>query len=118
MNFIVEFGFDVKQGKAHDFQKWLSENEGKIAAACPPGVEYVGTFGVIYSSEKHSGGYRQFFSLESYGAQDGLAAALREGGAFATLINEATDFVDRDRAADWSNGLYKSVTELSFAAGA
>jgi len=56
--------------------------------------------------------------LESYGAQDGLAAALREGGAFATLINEATEFVDRDRAADWSNGLYKSVTELSFAAGA
>ena len=81
MNFIVEFGFDVKQGKAHDFQKWLSENEGKIAAACPPGVEYVGTFGVIYSSEKHSGGYRQFFSLESYGdaGRAGRSAAGRRG---------------------------------------
>jgi hypothetical protein len=56
MDFIAEFGFDVKEGKAHEFQKWLSENESKIAAACPTGVEYVGTFGVIYSSEKHAGG--------------------------------------------------------------
>ena len=86
MNFMAEFGFDVKQGKANDFQKWLSENESKLAAACPPGVEYVGTYGVIYSSEKHAGGFRQFFRLESYGAQDAMAAAMKEGGDFATLI--------------------------------
>ena len=55
MNFINEFGFDVKKGRAQDFQRWMSENESKLAAACPSGVEYVGTYAVMYSSEKHSG---------------------------------------------------------------
>jgi hypothetical protein len=118
MNFMVEFGFDVKQGKANDFQKWLSENESKLAAACPPGAEYVGTYGVIYSSEKQAGGFRQFFRLESYGAQDAMAAAMKEGGDFATLLDGMTAFVDQDREADWSNGLYKAVTDLSLWGGA
>jgi len=26
MDFIAEFGFDVKKGQARDFQRWLSEN--------------------------------------------------------------------------------------------
>jgi hypothetical protein len=56
--------------------------------------------------------------LESYGAQHALAAAMREGGDFATLVDEANQFVDQDRGADWSNGLYKAVTEVNFPAGA
>jgi hypothetical protein len=118
MDFIAEFGFDVKQGKAQEFQKWLAENESKIAAACPPGVEYVGTYAVIYTSEKHAGGFRQYLRLDSYGAQDLLAAAMKEGGDFATLVDEVSQFVDQDRTADWSNGLYKAVTDTSFWAGA
>lgn len=113
MEFIAEFGFDVKKGRAQDFQRWLSENESKVAAACPSGVEYVGTYAVIYSSEKHSGGYRQLLRMESYGSQDTLAAAMKEGGAFANLIEEMTEFFDQDREADWSNGLYKAVTDTS-----
>jgi hypothetical protein len=54
MEFIAEFGFDIKQGKGHEFQEWLSAAESKIAAACPTGVEYVGTYAAIYSSEKHA----------------------------------------------------------------
>jgi hypothetical protein len=115
MDFMLEFGFDVKQGEANDFQKWFSENESKLAAACPSGVEYIGTFGVIYSSEKHAGGFRQFLRLDSYGAQDALAAAMREGD-LATLLAEANQFVDQDRGADWSNGLYKAVTDLTMIA--
>lgn len=113
MDFIAEFGFDVKKGRAQDFQRWLSENDSKVAAACPSGVEYVGTYAVIYSSEKHSGGYRQLFRMESYGSQDTLAAAMKEGGAFANLIEEMTEFFDQDREADWSNGLYKAVADTS-----
>lgn len=113
MDFIAEFGFDVKKGQARDFQRWLSENESKVAAACPSGVEYVGTYTVIYSSEKHAGGYRQLLRMESYGSQDTLAAAMKEGGAFANLIEEMNKFVDEDREADWSNGLYKAVTDAS-----
>jgi hypothetical protein len=114
MNFIVEFGFDIKQGKAHEFQEWLSGAESKLAAACPTGVEYVGTYATIYSSEKHAGGFRQFFRMESYGSQDALAAAMKEGGDFGALLDEMGQFVDQDRAADWSNGLFKKVTDASF----
>ena len=113
MDFIAEFGFDVRQGQARDFQRWLSENESKVAAACPSGVEYVGTYAVIFTSEKQSGGYRQLFRMESYGSQDVLAAAMKEGGAFANLLNEMSEFVDQDREANWSNGLYKAVTDTS-----
>jgi len=113
MDFIADFGFDVKQGKGREFQQWMSENESAFAAACPDGVEYIGTYGVIYSSEKHAGGYRQFFRFDSYGAQDRLAAAMKEDDAFATLMDQWGDFVDDERGADWSNGLYKAVTDLS-----
>jgi hypothetical protein len=113
MDFIAEFGFDTKQGKLQEFQEWLSGAESKIAAACPTGVEYIGTYAVIYSSEKHAGGFRQFFRYESYGSQDAMAAAMKEGGDFSVLINEMSEFVDQDRAADWSNGLYKKVTDTS-----
>ncbi len=113
MDFIAEFGFDVKKGQARDFQRWLSENESKLAAACPSGVEYIGTYAVVHTSEKHAGGYRQLLRLESYGSQDTLAAAMKEGGAFADLFEELTQFIDQDREADWSSGLYKAVTDAS-----
>ena len=113
MDFIAEFGFDVKQGRQNDFQRWLSENESKLAAAHPSGAEYIGTYAVMQSSEKHAGGFRQLVRLESYGTQDALAAALKEGGAFAELLNEMFEFVDTDRNADWSSSLYKSVTDAS-----
>jgi hypothetical protein len=114
MDFIAEFGFDVKKGQARDLQRWLSENESKLAAACPSGTEYVGTYAVIYTSEKHAGGYRQLFRMESYGSQDTLAATMKEeGGTFATLYEEMSQFVDQDRDADWSSGLYKAVTDAS-----
>jgi hypothetical protein len=113
MNFIADFGFDLKKGRAQDFQRWLSENESKVAAACPSGVEYVGTYAVMYSSEKHAGGFRQFFRLDSYGAQDTFAAAMKEGGEFAQLIEQMSEFVDQEKDAHWSNGLYKAVTDAS-----
>src|SRR5262245_34405055 len=113
MNFIADFGFDVKKGRAQDFQRWLSEKESKVAAACPTGIEYVGTYAVMYSSEKHAGGFRQFFRLDSYGAQDRFAAAMKEGGEFAQLIEQMSEFADQEKDAHWSNGLYKAVTDAS-----
>jgi hypothetical protein len=113
MDFIAEFGFDVKKGKARDLQRWLSENESKLAAACPSGVEYIGTYTVVQTSEKRAGAYRQLLRLDSYGAQDTLAAAMKEGGEFADLFEELSQFVDQEREADWSSGLYKAVTDAS-----
>lgn len=117
MNFIFEIGFDIKQGKRQEFQKWLSENEGKLAAAMPSGVEYIGTFGVVFTSEKHAGGFRYILRLDSYAAQDALAAAMKDGD-LGTLLAEGNQFTDQDPGADWSNSLYKAVTDLSMLAGA
>jgi hypothetical protein len=113
MDFIAELGFDVKQGKGLEFQRFLAENESKFAAALPDGVEYIGTYGVIYSSEKHAGGYRQFLRYDSYAAQDAMAAAMKEDEAFAAMVDAWGEFIDLERGADWSNGLYKAVTDLS-----
>ena len=38
---------------------------------------------------------------------------MKEGGAFANLLEEMTKFIDQDRDADWSSGLYKAVTDAS-----
>jgi hypothetical protein len=113
MDFIAELGFNVKQGKGQEFQQFLAENESKFAAALPDGVEYIGTYGVIYSSEKHAGGYRQYLRLDSYAAQDAMAAAMKEDETFAALVDAWGEFIDLDREADWSNGLYKAVTDMS-----
>jgi hypothetical protein len=118
VSLLVEYGFDVKQGRGHDFQAWLSENETKFADACPAGVEYVGTFGVVFASEKHAGGSRQLFRLANYGAMDALSAALKEGGTYASLFNEMFEFVDTDKGTDWSNGLYRSMTDIGMPASA
>ena len=83
MEFIAEFGFDIKQGKGHEFQEFLSGAESKIAAACPAGVEYVGTFAVIYSSYRSTPGIPSVLPhgelrLTGYA----MAAAMKEDGDF------------------------------------
>ena len=42
-----------------------------------------------------------------------MAAAMKEGGAFASLFEETARCIDIDRDADWSSGLYKAVTDAS-----
>ena len=113
MDFITEWGFDVQQGRSREYQAWLAENEEKLAESCPDGVEYMGTYATIYSSEKEAGGYRSFYRFDSYGAQDNFAAAMKDGGAFASLVEQATNFADFDKGANWSTGLHKRVTDAS-----
>ena len=37
-----------------------------MAKAHPEGTRYIGTFSVVFSSEKHAGFYRSFVELDSY----------------------------------------------------
>ena len=111
MEFITEVGFDVATGRVLAFQQWLADNEAALAAACPEGVEYLGTFAAIYSSEKHTGSFREMYRLDSYAAQDSMAAAMTAGGEFARLQQEFNEFLDFERGADRSNGLFKRVTD-------
>jgi hypothetical protein len=55
---IVEQGFNVKRGQEEAFQKWTEEADRLTKEASPPGVEYLGTYLVQFSSEKKAGEYR------------------------------------------------------------
>jgi len=115
MDFIAEQGFDVKKGQSAEFQQWLVDNEAELASACPEGVEYMGTFANIFSSEKGSGSYRRLWGMESYGAMDNFANAMKEGGTFARLVDAEERFhVDPEDGGEWSNILSRRVTTAAF----
>ena len=115
MDFITEMGFDVVKGKAKEFQEWLAKNGEKLGESAPEGWEYLGTYAVMISTEKEAGDYRQLWRHHSYGAQDTFAAAMRGDGPFAKLNDEmATQFMDQDKGAHFSQSLLKSVIDASF----
>jgi hypothetical protein len=114
MRFIQEIGFTIKLGQEEAHQQWLAANEERFAAAHPAGTRYLGTFAVVYASEKAAGGYRSLTELDSYAALDRLAAASKdEAGDFGRLLREWAAFGDFDLNAPWSNGLYKAVVDAT-----
>lgn len=114
MDFISEIGFDVIKGKAKEFQQWLSNNEAKLAQGAPEGWEYFGTYAAVISTEKEAGDYRQLWKHHSYGAQDTFAAAMRDGGPIAQLMDEMTTrFIDVEKGAHSSQSILKAVVDTS-----
>ena len=114
MRFIQEFGYTVRIGQDEAHQKWLVENEKKLAKVHPKGTKYMGTFVVIFSTDKQSGNYRSFVELDSYGAMDKLAAAGKDPTSdFAMLMKEWSAFGDYDLNAPWSQGLFKAVVDAT-----
>ena len=114
MRFIQQFGYTVKVGKDEAHQQWLIDNDERIRAASPPGVKYIGTFTVVYSSEKSAGGYMALFELDSYAAMDASAAAAKEkDGDWAKFLRDVSQFFDLDLNAPWSSGLWKNVIDAT-----
>jgi len=112
MNFILHYGGDLKQGKARELQAWLDANEKEYANSMPEGIKYLGTYFSMYTSDKTGGGVHQLVQIDSYGAQDRLAAAGREDGLFGKLQNELFSMFD-DQSQNWTSALYKSVTDAT-----
>jgi hypothetical protein len=114
MRFIQEFGFSIKVGEEEAYQRWLVDNEAALAAAHPPGTKYFGTFTAVFPSDKQGGLYKTYVELDSYGAMDTLAAAMKdESTEFSRLVRDQARFGDYDWHAPWSNGLYKAVVDAS-----
>lgn len=114
MRFIQEFGYTVKVGQEEAHQRWLIENDARIKAAAPPGSKYMGTFAVVFHTEKRAGGYRMMFELDSYGAMDAAAAAGKEPKSeWAKMLRDSSAFIDLDLNAPWSNGLLKDVVDAT-----
>jgi hypothetical protein len=114
VRFIQEFGYTVKSGREEAHQRWLVENEEKLAKAHPKGTRYLGTFATIFTTDKQSGGYRTFVELDSYAAMDRLAAAGKDGSTdYGKLNREWSGFGDYDLNAPWSKGLHKAVVDAT-----
>ena len=114
MSFINQQGYDVKKGKAAEFQAWLAENEEQLAATCPAGIEYMGTFVDVLTSEKNSGGFRTIWGMDSYGAMDSFSEAMKKGDTFAQLMEALAGFaVDQLDGGNWGNVVSRSATDAA-----
>jgi hypothetical protein len=111
MQFIHEQGFDIREGEEHAYQQWLAENEAALAAACPEGVEYLGTFYALFSDSRTAGTYRMLLRYDSYGALDRMAAEMAGNTALARLVHEGVAFMDMSNHRNGSNQLFKLVTD-------
>ena len=74
---IVEQGFNIKRGQEEAFQKWTEETDELTRKASPPGVEYLGTYLVWFSSEKETGEYRVLWRIDSMAAFETMEEAAR-----------------------------------------
>ena len=114
MRFIQEFGYTVKVGQDEAHQQWLIENDARLGAAAPPGSKYLGTFAVVFTSEKQAGSYRFLMELESYAMLDTLAAVSKDPNhEWAKLGRESSRFLDTDLNAPWSQSLLKDVLDAT-----
>ena len=114
MRLIQQFGYTVKLGKDEAHQQWLIDNDKRLRAAMPAGTKYLGTFAVIFSSEKQAGSYVSLFELDSYAALDTSSALNKDPKSeFGKLIRDASQFFDLDLNAPWSNGLWKDVIDAT-----
>lgn len=111
MHFLNLFGFEVKDGKAVGFQEWLDGHEDEWRNAMPEGAEYVGTFAAVQTSEKSAGSFFTVYRLDSYGAQDRVAAAMKDG-PLAKIMAQAGEFIDWN-SDNWSQLLLKSVVDAT-----
>jgi hypothetical protein len=113
MDFLNISGFNVLAGKNREFQTWVRANTPALARAMPQGVELVGIYACIFTSEKQSGAYKMVWRLDSYGAMDRLVAAAGENPELARLMDELGKFYDVRLGADWSNELLKAVADAT-----
>jgi hypothetical protein len=114
MRFIQEFGFTIKVGQEEAFQKWLGTNEDSLRKAHPAGIDYIGTYSVVFSTDKQGGSHRMIVAFQSYGDLDRMAESMKDAnGDFGRLMRDSTAFGDWDNSAGWSQGLYKRTVDAT-----
>lgn len=111
--FIWDNGYDIKEGKTSDFVKWLTANEEALRAAMPAGLEYLGTYAVVQSSDRTTGQFRTLLGGGSYGDMDTFSAA-GGSGELGRLMNEMFSHVDQDNASNGCQFTLKSATATTY----
>jgi hypothetical protein len=112
MSLLQEQGFNIKRGKEEAFQKWTADNDAALKKSTPPGVEYLGTYAVTMSTEKHAGEYRVLWRLESFASFDVMHEAVRdEKNEWGRLNREVTKFLDLPIGGEFSSSVYRPLGE-------
>src|SRR5687768_8026064 len=99
MDFISEDGYEIKLGMEEEYQQWVVDHAAELRRALPEGVEYIGTYVIVFGNELGSGSWRDMFRLDSYAALDRLAAAAKDPDSkLRKLQEEGGRFVDMSRS--------------------
>jgi hypothetical protein len=94
MVFIHEESFDLKLGRVRELRRWLVTNEERLRSSCPEGIEYLGTYSVVETTEVGAGDIRVDWGMDGLDAMDSFASAMREPGPFQQLVDELYRFAD------------------------
>ena len=115
MDFISEDGYEVKLGKEEEYQQWVIDKTAELRRALPKGVEYIGTYVIVYGNDMGSGSWRDMYRLDSYAALDRLAAEAKDPESkLRKLQNEGSRFIDMSRSPErWTHNLIKSVVDAT-----
>ena len=113
MDFLVINGFNIPPGKSREFQEWVRANSAALSKAAPEGIELIGVYSSMFSSEKNSGQYKTIWRMDSYGAMDRFAAAAGSDSELTRLLEEFGSFSDVRLGADYSSELLKSVADIT-----
>jgi hypothetical protein len=105
--FVVEWGFDVKDGMIAQFHAWLQNHEQHIVDSQPEGVSYRGTYGVFSTTEKRTGRYRTIWTFASFAGMQEFGHRLADKDApFTQLMADLVGFWDRRPGAGTSQQIY------------
>ena len=106
--FVVEWGYDVKDGMIAQFHAWLQSHEQHIVDSQPDDVSYRGTYGVFSTTEKKTGRYRTVWTFASFAGMQEFGHKLSDKTApFTQLVIDLMGYWDRRLGAGTSQQIYQ-----------
>jgi hypothetical protein len=110
--FIDHWAMTLKDGQSAALFAWLERNESKLAAAFPPGSQWLGTYAEVIGGNSQNW-WHVMIGHQNYGGLDSVADASRDQKAeFGRLITELFGFFDQTSAARSARWLYRAAPNI------
>jgi hypothetical protein len=114
VRFIQDNSFTVKPDKVEELQRWIVENQARLAATYPKGTSLIGLFVTVFGSNPGVGDFHVLEQLDSYAALDTLAAEDKNPDSeYHRLWMETVEFTDFTRGAPMSRTLLKDLVDAT-----
>jgi hypothetical protein len=110
--FIDHRAFLLREGQGAALQAWLEKNEQQLAAAYPPGSQFLGVYAEIYGGEG-PGWWHLFGGLDSYAMLDVTSSTASDRDSdFGRLLTELLSFFDLSASASGGSWLYRAAPSV------